>query len=187
MTNILIIIFFVISALSLPRDTFGAEAARLRHVATAYVDAKGGSIRLPEGVGCNEGQVVIVADTGNGRLLNYTLQDNNLKGGSEIKVAELPSPVRIQISSAGEIFALDGKLRRIARLSAEGAFKGYIDPSGLPDANALVLRSFRLDSAGTIYLLDIFSGRVLILDPAGKYLRHIDFPAKYRILLGPRG
>ncbi|HWR59341.1 MAG TPA: NHL repeat-containing protein [Thermodesulfovibrionales bacterium] len=179
MTRVLIRIFFVISALSLPLESFGAEAVKLRHVATAYFDAKAGGLKLPEGVGCNEGPVVVVADTGNGRLLKYTLQDNSLKGGDEFRVAEVPYPVRLQINSAGEIFALDGKQRRIARLSAEGVFKGYIDPSGLPDAATLVPRSFRLDAAGNIYMLDIFSGRVLILGPKGEYQRHIGFPAKY--------
>lgn len=76
--------------------------------------------------------LLIVGDTGNERLLRYSYQDRNLKGGTEIKVPELSNPIRLQINSKGEIFALDGKKRRIFRLSPEGAFKGYVDAEGVP-------------------------------------------------------
>jgi sugar lactone lactonase YvrE len=177
LAGILIVIMF----LSFPPRSFGAETVKLQHAASVYFDANGGGISLPEGVACNESPVFIVADTGNGRLLKYTYQDNVVKGGDQIKIDQMSYPVRVQLNAGGEIFVLDGKQRRIIHLSPEGVYKGYIDPSALPDAPPVpvVIRSFKLDSSGNIYALDIFSGRVLVLDPTGKYVRHLDFPAKY--------
>jgi hypothetical protein len=176
-TGILIIVIMV---LALPLSSFGAEAVRLRHVATAYFDSKGGGIKLPEGVGCgSEGPSFIVADSGNGRLLRYSFAEMAIKGGEEFKIDQLSYPTRVQLGPAGEIFVLDGMQRRIIHLGADGVFKGYVEPTGLPGSSDFVPKSFKIDSAGNIYILDIFGGRVIVLDPAGKYLRHIDFPAKY--------
>ncbi len=162
--------------LFVPLSSFGAETVKLRHIASVYTDSKGGGIKLPEGVVCSEKSTFIVADTGNGRLLRYTFQEGVTKGGEEIKLPELPYPLRVQINSAGEIFALDGKLRRIARLNPDGTFKSYIDPEGLPSDSTVVPKSFRIDNNDNIYILDIFSDRILVLDSAGKYLNHIQLP-----------
>jgi sugar lactone lactonase YvrE len=123
--------------------------------------------------------LLIVGDTGNERLLRYSYQDRNLKGGTEIKVPELSNPIRLQINSKGEIFALDGKKRRIFRLSPERAFKGYVDAEGVPSPSTFVPRSFKIDGNNNIYILDIFTGRVLVLNPEGKYQKQIPFPKDY--------
>jgi sugar lactone lactonase YvrE len=123
--------------------------------------------------------LLIVGDTGNERLLRYSYQDRNLKGGTEIKVPELSNPIRLQINSKEEIFALDGKKRRIFRLSSEGAFKGYVDAEGVPSPSTFVPRSFKIDGNNNIYILDIFTGRVLVLNPEGKYQKQIPFPKDF--------
>ncbi len=179
MTKVLIKILIVISAFALPLSSFGAETVKLRHAATIYFDSKGAGLKRPEGVACGEGPSFIVADTGNGRLLRYSFQDGAPKGGDEFKVDQMSYPLRLQLSSKGDIFALDGKQRRIVHLGPDGAFKGYVDPAGLPSSAPFVPRSFKLDSADNIYILDIFSARVLVLDPSGKFVRQMDFPEKY--------
>jgi hypothetical protein len=168
--------FAVMIILFVPLSSFGAETYKLRHIASVYYDSKGGGIRLPEGIACSEKALLIVADTGNSRLLRYTFQGSIVKGGEEIKIPELPYPLRVQINSAGEIFALDGKLRRIVRLNPDGTFKSYVDPVGLPFTSNVVPKSFRIDTSDNIYILDIFSDSILVLDPAGKYLKHISLP-----------
>jgi hypothetical protein len=172
-------IFLVLSLLFLPIQSFSAGTVKLKYVQSVYFDDKERGLKQPEGVACNEKSLLVVGDTGNDRLLQYTFQEKSLKAGIEIKVPQLSNPIRIQINSKGEIFALDGKKRRIIRLSPEGAFKGYVDAEGVSSPSAFVPRSFKIDMNDHIYLLDIFSGRVLALTPDGKYQRQIPFPKEY--------
>lgn len=171
--------FLVLTVLFFPFQSFSAEAVRFRHLQSVYLDEKGGSLKQPEGVTCDAKSNLVVGDTGNDRLLRYTFQEKSPKAGLEIKIPQLSNPIRVQINSKGEIFALDGKKRRILRLSPEGAFKGYVDAEGVPSPSAFVPRSFKVDVNDHLYLLDIFSGRVLILTPEGKYQRQIQFPKEY--------
>ncbi len=167
----------IISALLMPLGAFGAEVVKVRHADTIYFDARGGGMKQPDGIGCSGKLPLIVADTGNGRLLKYTYEGGKVAGGDEIKVDQITYPVRVQLTSQGDILVLDGKQRRIVRLSPEGTFKGYVDPAGV--SPAVVPMSFAIDNADNLYLLDVFSGRVVVLDQTGKFLRQIDFPEKY--------
>jgi sugar lactone lactonase YvrE len=150
-----------------------AENVKLRYASSIYTDSKGGIMRLPEGVGCSD-DVLLVADSGNGRLLKYEIQNGVQKGGDEIKIPEIPYPQRVQLSPTGDIFVFDGRLRRIARLSPDGVFK-----SSLSLDTKTIPRSFKLDRLNNIYVLDIFGERVLVLDQNGKQIRSINFPEKY--------
>ena len=166
---------FVLLVISLfpPAKSFGAETVKLRYLQSIYLDEKGVGMKRPEGIACNNKSLLIVADTGNNRLLQYTFQDKRIKGGKELKVSQISYPIRAEINSKGEIFALDSKQRRIVRMSAEGEFKDYVT---VDSPGAFVPRSFKIDSTDQIYVLDIFSGRVAVLAPDGKSQRHIDFP-----------
>lgn len=172
-------IMLIIGVLLLPMKSFGAETVKFRHLQSVYFDERGGSIKQPEGVACSDNSTLVVGDTGNDRLLRYTFQERNLKAGTEIKIPQLSNPIRIQINSKGEIFALDGKRRRVVRLTPEGTFKGYVEPEGIPSPSAFVPRSMKTDANDNIYLLDIFTGRVLVLSPEGKYQKQIPFPKDY--------
>jgi len=162
-----------------PLHSFGAEALKLRFLTTVTTDEKEGQLNTPEGVACNDKSILVVADTGNGRLLRYSFQDKSLKGGTEIKVPQLASPVRIQINSKGHIYALDGKNHSIVHLNPEGAFAGIIEPQGVTAPANFVTKSFKIDTNDNIYLLDIAGERVLMLDPAGKLLNQVPFPKNY--------
>jgi hypothetical protein len=177
----LTIFILVVMSISLfsPMRIFSAETVKLRYIQSVYFDEKGGGMKQPEGVACNEKGLLIVGDTGNGRLLRYSYQDRSLKAGAEIKVQQLLSPIRLQINSKGEIFALDGKKRRIIRLNPDGTFRGYVDGEGIPSPSTFVPRSFKIDANNNIHILDIFSARVLVLDPEGKYLKQVLFPKEY--------
>jgi NHL repeat-containing protein len=160
---------------------FGADTARLRYVTGIYTDDKGVTMRQPEGVACND-KAVVIGDTGRGRLLRYTIDEREVKAAGEIVAPQLVSPIRVQIGSKDDVFVLDGKQRRIERFGPKGDFKGYVEPEGVPEPSTVVARSFRLDRSDNIYVLDVFSARVLTLDAAGKYQRHVPFPAEYGFL-----
>jgi len=173
------LIILLISILFLPVKSFSAETVKFKYLQSVYLDDRGGGIKQPEGVACNDKSVLVIGDTGNDRLLRYTLEEKNLKGGSEIKIPQLSNPIRVQINSKGEIFALDGKRRRVVRLTPEGAFKGYVEPEGVPAPSTFIPRSVKIDANNNIYLLDIFSARVLILNSEGKYQKQIPFPKDF--------
>jgi sugar lactone lactonase YvrE len=171
---------YVLSAsmfLAVVAGAHAAEPLKLKQMAPIYVDGKGAGIRQPEGVGC-QGNALVVADTGNGRLLRYTIAGDTWTPGGEIVLPQLPSPIRVDMNSKGEIFALDGQSRKIARVAASGEFLGYFAPTGEVQG-AIVPRSFRIDREDNLYLLDVLSARVLVMDPSGKIRREIPFPKEY--------
>ncbi len=170
--------FMIIAALLSAAPSFGAETVKLRYVASVYSDDKGDAFRTPQGAACTN-TVLVVADTGNGRLLKFNNQNGVLLFAGEYKIPELLSPARVRINSKGDIYALDERGQRIARLNAAGAFLGYVKPSGVPAPETFIPRSFALDSKDSIYILDVYSERVLVLDPDGKFQREIKFPAGY--------
>ncbi len=172
-------LFAVIAVLLLPIGAFSADVPKLRFATSILTDSKGGGLKQPEGVACNDKSLVVVADTGKGRLIKYTFVDGVLHGGDELSIPGLSSPLRVQVNSKGEIFVLDGKERRIARISQEGASSGFVTPQGLPAPSDFVPRSFRIDGNDVFYILDIFNARVLVLDPSGKFTRSLPFPDGY--------
>jgi hypothetical protein len=172
-------IALMLLTLLLPNSVYSAETVKLRYVQSIYFDEKGIGMKQPEGIACSDKSLLIVGDTGNDRLLRYSYQDRSLKAGAEIKVQQLSNPIRLQVNSKGEIFALDGKRRRIIRLNPDGTFKGYVDGEGIPSPSTFVPRSFKIDSKSNIYILDIFSARVLVLNPEGKYQKQVPFPNEY--------
>ncbi len=160
-------------------NSFSAETVKLKYIQSVYLDQKSGGMKQPEGVAWGEKDLLIVGDTENDRLLRYSYRDKSLKDGTEIKVQQLSNPIRVQVNSKGEIFALDGKKRRVIRLNPDGAFKGYVDAEGIPSPSTFVPRSFKIDRNNNIYILDIFSARVLVLNSEGKYQKQIPFPKDY--------
>jgi sugar lactone lactonase YvrE len=152
----------------------GAAPVKLRYVTAVYADAAGKPLQSPEGVACRAARLV-VADTLGGRLVTFTVDGDTVTASGEIVLAQLPSPTRVRIDSKGDLVVLDGKLRRIARVSAAGAFTGYVDAPAGP--SAFVPRGFALDRADALYTLDIAGGRVVVFDPAGKAVREIALPA----------
>lgn len=176
-TPILIILF---GLLSFPTPCRGASALKFLHILSIYSDDKGIGLKQPEGVACGNNGSLIVSDTGNGRLLRFTFQDKKI--GSEVEVIkspQLPYPLRIKTNAANDIFVLDGEYRRIVRLSPEGRFKTFLVPRGLPKPAAYVPRGFHIDRNDDIYILDILSERVLVLNSDGDYRKQIKFPENY--------
>ncbi len=152
-----------------------AEGIALLHVKSIYTDDKQAPLRDPDGVGCTDAGVLVVADSGTGRLLRYTYKDGLVGGGSEIKVPQLPYPTRIQLDGKGNLLVLDRKTRRIVRLSPSGAFVGFVEPKGASGA-AVVPGAFKLDRSDNLYVQDLAGDRVLVLDASGNVTRQVAFP-----------
>lgn len=154
-----------------------AGTARLGYLASVYADEKQVGLHLPEGVACGAGGVVVVGDTGNDRLVRFTYRDRTLGPVSAIKIPQLTAPSRVQLTSKGDIYALDSRQRRIVHLDSNGQFKAALAFDGVPAPATIVPKSFAIDAADNLYVLDEFSARVLVVDAQGKFQRALALPA----------
>jgi len=184
-TKTTVLLAAVLSFGLLPNASSGAEALKFSYITSIYAapsgtpNQDGTPLNRPEGIACSDQSHVIVADTGNGRLLRYIFQDQAIRSASPaIKIPGLTYPTRVQLNSKGEIFVLDRKAPHIARLTQTGAFNGDLKPNGLSSPN-YVPRSFCIDRNDGIYVLDVFSERVLILNPTGQFVAQKNFPKNY--------
>ena len=156
---------------------FGAGKMRMRWVTSIYSGPNGVGLKYPEGVACGE-DYLVVADTGNSRLLRFSYEDDAATPEAEFPLPK-SAPIMVQVNSKGELYFLDGAERRIVGVSATGEPLGVLDPKGLPSSAEVVPKSFRIDHEDNVYILDIFSAAVLVLDAGGNYLRHVSFPEEY--------
>jgi sugar lactone lactonase YvrE len=86
----------------------------------------------------------------------------------------------VQIDSRGNVLSLDERTRRIVRVSEHGKFAGFISPKGAPAGQGYFPVSFKLDAADALYILDASSGRIVVLDASGAFLRELQQPAGAR-------
>jgi hypothetical protein len=168
----------LLTVVLLPLYASGAEQIKMKYASSLYTDETGTGFNRPEGVACSDDRL-IVADSGNGRLILFTLHDGEPKGGTAIKLDQLRYPTRVAMTSKGDILVLDERQRKIVRLTREGVFKQYVDPSGMPADAVIVTVGIDVDGNDNLYLLDILSGRVLVLNDEGKFQRQIPFPKEY--------
>jgi DNA-binding beta-propeller fold protein YncE len=152
-----------------------AESVTLRPGAPIYVDGSGIRLAEPNAVGCGEGSLV-VADTGNSRLLRYEVTTDAITAQDAIVLPQLPYPIGVVVNSKGELYVLDGRLRRILHLAATGEFESYVEPAGRDE---FVPRSLAIDAKDNLYVLDILSGAVVVIDPEGQVIREVAFPEEY--------
>lgn len=157
--------------IALAAGPLSSQEVRLRPTVALYVDAKGGALSAPEAVAPRGESLLIVADTGNRRLLRYELVGKELMPTGEIRVSQLPYPTHVRVDSQGEILALDGRSHRLVRLSADGSFKGLVDLGGAE----VVAKSFELDGDDNLYVLDAGGNRILVFDRGGGVRREIGF------------
>jgi hypothetical protein len=180
----------ILACTVMPLIPHHAWAAGLAPKYSVYTDDKDGAIKQPEGVACS-GNALVVADSGNGRLLRYTFEDQALRGGGEVRLPQMQYPTRVQINSKGVILVFDGRQRRILKVGPDGGFQGYVEPAGIPSGVSVMPVDFKIDSKDNIYLLDIFAGKVYELDPAGKYKRQVGLPKDAvfvtDLCVGPKG
>lgn len=160
-----------------------AEGVFLKYKKTLYTSggesdaSKAVKLDAPEGVACDDAGAVVVADTGNRRLVLYKNTDGQVTAGTEVKIAELPYPTRVQLDSKGNILALDRKTKQIVRLNARGALVNVMQFKNAPEGTTVVPAGFKLDKSDNLYVLDVAQGRVVVADTMGSVTRVIPLPA----------
>jgi streptogramin lyase len=141
-----------------------------------YQDEKDIAFKTPEGVACNDAGDVVLADSGNGRLVLFRYVGGSMSLGTELKPAGLSYPRRVQFDSKGNILVLDSKARKVLRFDAKGAALGAIEVK--PGASALqsLPTAFKVDSVDNVYVVDAVAGRVVVFDRAGTVTRQLELP-----------
>jgi streptogramin lyase len=180
---------FCLCAIASATARASGATAGLLHERSIYLDGARRRLEAPEGVACADDGRLIVADTGHGRVLTYTWQEGELRGGEQLALPELPYPTRLQLDPARNLLVLDRKLRRIGRVDAAGRFAGYLEVRTSP-ASAILPTAFKLDSSGTVYLLDAAGRRMLAVEPSGRVARDVALPKTGSftdLALGSRG
>ena len=157
-----------------------AGPVRLRALPALYEDGKGTGLRTPESVAFDGTKRLAVADNGNGRILLFDLAGDKATPGAEIRIPEIPAPLQARFAPGGGLLVLDGKLKKIARLTAAGQFQGYLAPQNDPAKATLQPRSFRVGADGTVAVLDLAQARVVVLGPDDGVRRQIAFPKDAR-------
>src|SRR5512137_1443887 len=117
-----------------------------------YQDEKEVAFRSPEGVACNDAGDVVLADSGNGRLVLFRYVGGSMSLGTELKPAGLTYPRRVQLDSKGNILVLDSKARKILKFDAKGAAQGSIEVKAGASALQSLPTSFKLDAANNVYV-----------------------------------
>ena len=166
----------VLAFLALAAIPAAARPSGLKHEASIYIDEKEEALRLPEGVACGDKGAIVVADTGNGRLLTFAWRDGKLTGGTAVRLAEATHPVRVQVDSKGNVLVLDRRSRRIVRVDTAGRFAGAVEWRGATGASGIAPIAFKLDAADNLYVLDVVARRVIVSDAGGKVSRDLPLP-----------
>jgi sugar lactone lactonase YvrE len=156
-----------------------AEPVKLRALPSLYEDGKGTGLRAPECVAFDGAKRLAVADTGNGRILLFDVAADKVTPGAELRIAEASYPLQARFAPDGGILVLDGKSKKIARLTAAGQFKGYLDLQGAAKG-PMIPRSFRIGPDNAVFVLDVAQGRVVVLGPDDRVRRQIAFPKESR-------
>jgi hypothetical protein len=141
-----------------------------------YQDEKEVPFKAPEGVACNDAGDVVLADSGNGRLVVFRWVGGSLSLGTELKVPGLGYPRRVQLDSKGNILVLDSRARKILRFDAKGVAKGSIEVKAGASALQSLPTAFKLDAADNVHVVDAVGGRVVVFDPTGAVTRQIELP-----------
>jgi DNA-binding beta-propeller fold protein YncE len=161
-------------AASLPAPASAAAPVGLRFQQAIYADVADVALRRPEGVACDDKGALVVADTGNARLLVYTFKDGALAGGTQVKLSQLPHPIRVQIDRKGFVLVLDRRARKIVKVDAKGEFAGYLEPQG---ATAQVTpAAFKLDAQDNVYVLDVVARKVVVVNAEGRVKKELPLP-----------
>jgi hypothetical protein len=155
-----------------------AQSENFRHSLTLLDDGQGNILHGPAGVAC-DGNSVVVADSRNNRLLFYTIEEENVSMTREVKLARQIQPTTLQMATGGDLLVYDSRGKEVLRFDPEGNRTGKVEAQNVSGPARIVAKSFRIDSAGNIYLLDVFGKRVVVLDRSGAFKRAIAFPSEY--------
>jgi len=165
-------------------DTWNARVQSFSLEGTPKASVSG--LYGPRGVAVAPGGAVLVADTGNNRLMIYDaeLKEGRAVGSKGSGPEQFSDPVGVAVGASGAIYVADVGNRRIQILDSKGRFTGRFDFPGWTSAG----EPFLANGAGDVlYVSDPSGGAVLALNRSGKVLRKWEADDTGRKLGSPSG
>jgi DNA-binding beta-propeller fold protein YncE len=86
-------------------------------------------------------------------------------------------PTDIAVDAKGRLFVAGEK--RVAVFDYKGVFEEYLDLSGVPDSDNLLIQSIVVGREGRIYLGIGGKGRIITLDSEGKFISQIEAKGRF--------
>ena len=132
----------------------------------------------PRGIVFSPGGEILVADTGNRRLLRYSPEGRPLgEVGMGAGSTRFDEPVGLAYAADGSLLVADTWNRRIVRLGDRLQPLDHWPVPGWESRDARDKPYLAVDAAGRVYATDPAAGRVLVFSPSGELLVGLRPPA----------
>ena len=131
-----------------------------------------GSLKAPSGVAMGRGGVLVVADTGNDRIVEFDASGNLLLifGTSGAGAGQFSHPASVATDSSGAIYAADTYNFRIEKFSADGKFLLQFSSYGTGAGQVGAAYSVAASVTGAVYVADAAYSRIEEYDSNGAFL-----------------
>lgn len=119
---------------------------------------------------------LLVADTGNNRLLLFGDREGKFRFLSELKSEKMTLPISAVETSQGTIMVIERGTQGIISYDPETGKRNRVT-DGFPDASSFWPTRLALDGKDNLYVIDQGNQRVYIFDGNLRYKFHINSPA----------
>jgi sugar lactone lactonase YvrE len=135
---------------------------------------------FPSGLAVERSGSIVVADSGNDRILRLTSEGKPLAawGSKGDKPGQFRTPVGLTLDPKGNIYVADNHNNRVQELSPAGKVVRVIGSFGSGPGQFSLPEDVALDATGDLFVTDFGNSRIEEFSPSGSFLKTIGTPGK---------